>query len=169
MSNLQTHYRFKLDFQTSGATYINFPMVFRGSVSPGTSGNFYNVTPWAFWGLLYPESPVTDYPSLIRLHCRLRQRKPVLYQPQYQLQLNKDQNVPGLLFTKQTDIVLQDLMEYRSCEIRVLDCSNRSECGQAPRQQRFRDACLFSERYNNYNMPSCGEASRDHVVRRLSV
>ena len=169
MSNLQTHYRFKRDFQTSGATYTNFTMVFRGSVSPGTSGNFCNVTSCAFRGLLYPESPVTDYASMIRLHCRLRERKPVLYQPQYQLQSNKDQNASGHLFTKQTDILLQDLMEYRCCEIRVLDFSNRSECGQAPRQQRFRDACLLSERYDNYNMPSCGEASRDHVVRRLSA
>ena len=35
-----------------------------------------------------------------------------------------------------------------------LDISNRSEIWQAPRQQRCRDACQISERYDHYNIRS---------------
>ena len=50
----------------------------------------------------------------------------------------------GPLFAKQTDVLLQDLMESRRCKIRC------------------RDACQISKRYCHYNMHSHGfETSRD--------
>ena len=51
-----------------------------------------------------------------------------------------------------------------------LDFSNRSQIWQAPRQQRCRDACQISERYDHYNIQSRGfETSRDLAVRRLTA
>ena len=51
-----------------------------------------------------------------------------------------------------------------------LDCSNRSEIWQAPRQQRYRDACQIPERYDHYNIQSRGfETPRDLAVRRLTA
>ena len=47
---------------------------------------------------------------------------------------------------------LQDLVKPRDSG---LDSSNRSELWQATRQQRSRDACQRSERYNHYNIQSC--------------
>ena len=46
---------------------------------------------------------------------------------------------------------------------------HRSEIWQAPRQQRGRDACHISERYNHHNTQSrVFETSRDLAVRRLT-
>ena len=46
------------------------------------------------------------------------------------------------------------------------DFSNCAEIWQAPRQQRCRDACQISERYNHHNIQSSGfEASQDLTVR----
>ena len=51
-----------------------------------------------------------------------------------------------------------------------LDFSNRFEISQAPRQQRCRDTCQISERYDHYNTQSRGfEPSRDLAVRRPST
>ena len=48
-----------------------------------------------------------------------------------------------------------------------LDFSNHSTIWQAPRQQRYQDACQISERYVQYNIQSRGfETSRDLGVRR---
>ena len=50
------------------------------------------------------------------------------------------------------------------------DLSNCSEIWQAPRQQRCRDVCQISERYDNYNIQSHGfETSRDLAVKRLTA
>ena len=51
-----------------------------------------------------------------------------------------------------------------------LDFFKRSEIWQAPRQQRCRDACQISERYDHYNIQSPDfETSRDLAVRRLTA
>ena len=50
-----------------------------------------------------------------------------------------------------------------------LNFANHSDIWQAPRQQRCRDACQISERYDHYNIQSPGfETSRDLAVRRPS-
>ena len=51
-----------------------------------------------------------------------------------------------------------------------LNFSNRSDNWQAPRQQRCRDACQISERYNHYNTQSRGfETSLNLAIRRLTA
>ena len=63
----------------------------------------------------------------------------------------------------------------RSCEVSkpwvsVLYFSNRSEIWQAPQQQRCRDACQISERYDHYNIKSHGfENSPDFAARHLTA
>ena len=51
-----------------------------------------------------------------------------------------------------------------------LDCCSRSGIWQAPRQQRCRDACQISERFDHYDIKSRGfETSRDLAVRSPSA
>ena len=57
----------------------------------------------------------------------------------------------GPLFTKQTDVLPQDPVKSRKPRDLGLDFFNRPDIWQAPRQQRYRDACQIQilERYDH--------------------
>ena len=58
---------------------------------------------------------------------------------------------PGPLITKWTKHLTARSGEVSKPRDSGLDFSNRSEIWQAPRQQRCRDACQISKRYDGYN------------------
>ena len=73
---------------------------------------------------------------------------------------------PGPLFTKETGVRLTT----RSREVSKprdagLGFSNSFDIWQESRQQRYRDACHISERYDHYNTLSCGKTSARLVNR----
>ena len=63
---------------------------------------------------------------------------------------------PGLLFSKRTGALPQDLMKSQRREIQLFDFSNRFASWQTPQQQHCRGAWQMVERYDHYNIQSRG-------------
>ena len=80
-----------------------------------------------------------------------------------------DINAEGPLFTKRQDVLPQDLVKSLNLWDSGLGLNNRSDMWQAPRQQRYRDACQISERYDQHNIISNHVFSRLHEICRQDV
>ena len=69
--------------------------------------------------------------------------------------IHADNNIyPGPLSTKRADVLPQDLVKSRSLGIRVQIFQSLREIWQVPRQQRCRDVCQISERYDHHSTQS---------------